>query len=141
MGDISWAYDRPNPNFASEPTRNVVIDEQLHSTGREIAAYAKRDPDRPAIVTTHGDVMTFGELEHDVDAIAASFAAAGLATGDVVALLCRNRPEWMVTYEAALRAGVTLLPVAGKTRAPTPGSNIIEPVVCIRIRSVVVDPL
>ena len=38
-------------------------------------------------------------------------------------------------------AGVALLPVAGKTRADTPGSNTIVPVVCMRIRSVVVDPL
>ena len=38
-------------------------------------------------------------------------------------------------------AGVALLGAAGKTRALTPGSNMIEPVVCMRIRSVVVDPL
>lgn len=88
-----------------------MIDEHLHSTGREIAAIARRDPDRPAIITTDGGVMTFGELEQSVDAIASAFASAGLDTGDVVALLCRNRPEWMITYEAALRAGVTLLPV------------------------------
>ena len=88
-----------------------MIDEKLHSIGREIAAISQRDPDRPAIITTDGSVMTFGQLDHEVDAVAASFAAAGLGPGDVIALLCRNRPEWMVTYEAALRAGVTLLPV------------------------------
>ncbi len=88
-----------------------MIDEKLHSIGREIAAISRRDPDRPAIITADGRVMTFGQLDHDVDAVAASFAAAGLVSGDVVALLCRNRPEWMVAYEAALRAGVTLLPV------------------------------
>ena len=38
-------------------------------------------------------------------------------------------------------AGVTLLGTAGKTRAPTPGSKIIEPVVCMRIRSDAEDPL
>ena len=38
-------------------------------------------------------------------------------------------------------AGVALLPVAGNTRALTPGSKTIVPVVCIRIRSVFVDPL
>ena len=38
-------------------------------------------------------------------------------------------------------AGVALLPVAGNVRALTPGSNTIVPVVCIRIRSVVVEPL
>lgn len=88
-----------------------MIDQDLHATGREISAIAERDPDRPAIITSSGDTMTFDELERQVDALAARFARAGLGTGDVVALLSRNRPEWMVTYEAALRAGVILLPV------------------------------
>ncbi|MEX1218435.1 MAG: AMP-binding protein [Acidimicrobiales bacterium] len=88
-----------------------MIDETLHSTGREITAIATRDPGRTAIITNSGERLTFGRLEHDVDAIASAFVTAGLEPGDVVALLCRNRPEWMITYEAALRAGVTLLPV------------------------------
>lgn len=88
-----------------------MIDQELHATGREISAIAQRDPNRPAIITPGGDTMTFSELEQKVDALASTFAQAGLQTGDVVALLSRNRPEWMVTYEAALRAGVILLPV------------------------------
>ena len=40
-----------------------------------------------------------------------------------------------------IMAGVALLPVAGNTRAATPGSKTIGPVVCMRIRSVVVEPL
>lgn len=88
-----------------------MIDADLHVSGREIAAIARRDPARAAIITTSGESMTYAELERNVDALAATFAQAGLEAGDVVALLCRNRPEWMVTYEAALRAGVILLPV------------------------------
>ena len=38
-------------------------------------------------------------------------------------------------------AGVTLLGTAGYTRAETPGSKTIEPVVCMRIRSEADDPL
>ena len=40
-----------------------------------------------------------------------------------------------------IMAGVALLGVAGKTRAPTPGSNTIEPVVCMRMRSDADEPL
>lgn len=87
-----------------------LIDNTLHATGREITGIAQRDPSRPAIISTEG-TMTFGELDVQVDALAAAFSRAGLQAGDVVALLSRNRPEWMVTYEAALRAGVILLPV------------------------------
>lgn len=88
-----------------------MIDADLHLSGREISAIARRDPERTAIITTSGKSTTYAELERHVDALAATFAQAGLEAGDVVALLCRNRPEWMVTYEAALRAGVILLPV------------------------------
>ena len=88
-----------------------MIDNILHATGREISAIAERDPDRPAIVTTAGDITTFWELERDVDALASVLADAGLEPGDVLALLCRNRPEWMIVYEAALRSGLVLLPV------------------------------
>ena len=40
-----------------------------------------------------------------------------------------------------IMAGVALLEAEEKTRALTPGSNTILPVVCMRIRSVFVDPL
>ena len=47
------------------------------------------------------------------------------------------------TFEEVLIiiAGVTLLPAVGKTRAETPGSNTIEPVVCMRMRSDADEPL
>lgn len=88
-----------------------MIDQELHATGREISAIAQRDPNRSAIIDSDGGSITFGQLEQQVDALASVFAQAGLESGDVVALLSRNRPEWMVTYEAALRSGVVLLPV------------------------------
>ena len=40
-----------------------------------------------------------------------------------------------------IMAGVALLDELGNTRALTPGSNTIVPVVCMRMRSVFVDPL
>ena len=88
-----------------------MIDEELHAVGREISAIAQRDPNRAAIVTSNGETITYGELESSVDALASAFAAHGLEPGDVVAVLSTNRPEWMMSYEAALRAGLTLLPV------------------------------
>lgn len=88
-----------------------MIDDSLHASGREIRAVAGRDPDRPAIITADGAITTFGELESEVDALASVISGAGLGPGDVVAVLSRNRPEWIIAYEAALRAGVVLLPV------------------------------
>lgn len=81
-----------------------------HATGREIAVVAATAPSRPAVLFG-GDIVDFAALEADVDALAGTLSRSGLGPGDVVALLCTNRPEWLVAYEAALRAGVVLLPV------------------------------
>lgn len=81
-----------------------------HETGRELTLVASDAPDRVAVYT-HDMEMTFADLEADADALAGTLAAHGVRPGDVVALLCTNRSEWLVTYEASLRAGVILLPV------------------------------
>ncbi|MDH3706318.1 MAG: AMP-binding protein [Acidimicrobiia bacterium] len=79
----------------------------LAQLGREISAV---DPARTAIRS--GTVtVTFGELDRQADALAAHLAQFGLGAGDTLALLSTNRPEWLVAYQAALRAGLRLVPV------------------------------
>ncbi len=78
--------------------------------GREISAVARLTPNRRAIASEHGD-LTFAELDRDAERLAGYLQNAGLAAGDVVALLCTNRPEWIVTQQAALRSGLRLVPV------------------------------
>ena len=71
---------------------------------------ARLTPKRRAIASAHGD-LTFAELDGDAERLAGYLQNAGLAAGDVVALLCTNRPEWIVTQQAALRSGLRLVPV------------------------------
>ena len=78
--------------------------------GREIALVARLAPGRRAIASEHGD-LTFAELDRSAERLAGYLQNAGLAAGDVVALLCTNRPEWIVTQQAALRSGLRLVPV------------------------------
>ena len=82
----------------------------LFASGREITLIAMTDPDRPALISDEG-VLTFVALERAVDSVAAFLAGQGLVEGDVIALLMTNRTEWVVVYLAALRAGMTLLPL------------------------------
>lgn len=98
--------DRPDPGPA------VSEDEiaELFLTGREITAIARSHPQRPAVIFG-ADSLSFADLDTQAEALAATIAARGLGPGDVVAVLCTNRPEWLVTAQAAMRAGVTLLPV------------------------------
>ena len=78
--------------------------------GREISAVARSAPERRAIASSHGD-LTFAELDRLAERLAGCLQNAGLTAGDVLALLCTNRPEWIVAQQAALRSGLALVPV------------------------------
>jgi long-chain acyl-CoA synthetase len=78
--------------------------------GRAIAYWAEIAPDRSAIVSAYGD-RTFAELDDHADQLARALRANGLVEGDAVALVCRNRPEFVETWAACRRAGFRLTPV------------------------------
>ncbi|MEX0426837.1 fatty acyl-CoA synthetase [Nocardioides sp. DS6] len=81
-----------------------------HSLGDLPRRTAQRLPDKPAIID--GDTrLTFAELEVTVDRTAAAIAAAGLAKGDRLALLCHNCWQFAVLDFAAARVGVVLVPI------------------------------
>jgi len=69
-------------------------------------AFAESAPDKPAIVMDDGRTMTYRELEERSNQVAHLFRAAGLATGDHIALALENRPELFVVTWAAQRAGL-----------------------------------
>jgi acyl-CoA synthetase (AMP-forming)/AMP-acid ligase II len=55
--------------------------------------------------------VTFGEAQSATRHLAASIQRAGVAAGERVAVLARNRLEFVLLYYAASRAGVTLVPL------------------------------
>ena len=60
----------------------------------------------PAVVdAVSGRSLTYGELAHQVERVAAGFAAQHLRKGDVVAILAPNSPEWLVACHGAIAAG------------------------------------
>lgn len=78
--------------------------------GMSVAWIARRDPRRTALLSRNGD-RTYAELNARANRLARLLRAAGLARGDVVALLCSNRPEFAETYFAVHRSGLVLTPV------------------------------
>ncbi|MEY4131044.1 MAG: long-chain-fatty-acid--CoA ligase [Actinomycetota bacterium] len=85
-------------------------DGNLAPFGRELSIVAEKYPNHPAVI--YGDEqLTFTDFERACEQLASSLVAAGLNEGDVVALLCTNRPEWLITYQAALRAGLVFVPI------------------------------
>src|SRR3954452_8287683 len=69
--------------------------------------WAAKSPEKPALVMAgSGRTLTYGELDDRSLRLAHVLRAAGLAVGDVVALLSDNRPEAYEAYWAALRSGL-----------------------------------
>ena len=54
---------------------------------------------------------TYSRLGREAWAYSQQLAACAIERGDRIALLCENRPEWVVAYFAIARAGAALVPL------------------------------
>lgn len=84
--------------------------EAAAAVGMVVAWHAAQDPDRPAIISEAGD-RTYGELNARANQLARALRRAGLRSGDAVALLCSNRPEFAEVFVACQRGGFRLTPI------------------------------
>jgi long-chain acyl-CoA synthetase len=75
-----------------------------------LAEAAAQRPDRPALLFK-GRTVTHGELQRRSDAFAAALAALGVATGDRVALLLPNCPQFLICELGAWKAGAIVVPL------------------------------
>src|SRR3984957_16805516 len=65
---------------------------------------------RPALVVRHQNVrMTYGELQHAVDKLAAGLLTLGLEPGDRIGIWSPNSSEWVLTQFATAKAGLILV--------------------------------
>lgn len=81
----------------------------LYTLGRFYSSLCDRYGERVAIQTPDRTV-TYAEVDEESTRLANAFRSMGLGTGDRIAILMRNRPEFVVTEIAAARAGVVVLP-------------------------------
>ena len=76
------------------------------------SAHVAEHGDKPAVVMgTSGETLTYRELEDASNRVAQLLRARGLRTGDRVAVLLVNRPEWYAVVWGALRSGLYVTPV------------------------------
>ncbi len=61
-----------------------------------------------------GSELSYAELRARIAQTAAGLRAAGVTAGVRVALVCENRPEWVISLLGALRAGATVVPLDPK---------------------------
>jgi fatty-acyl-CoA synthase len=72
------------------------------------AISALRTPNRPAIHDDRGTI-TFGELQGQTNALAASLRELGVREGDSIAIFCRDHRGFVEASVAASKLGATLL--------------------------------
>ncbi len=95
----------------------------MGSIAEFVTAAARRTPTGTALVAGHRR-LTWAELDTQVDAVAGGLLARGLATGDRVALLMGNRPEFVLGYLGILRAGLVALPMNAGYTAPEVAAQV-----------------
>jgi long-chain acyl-CoA synthetase len=74
------------------------------------AVFAREQPDGVALMSAQGQ-RSFAELHGNANRIASALRRRGLKPGDAVALMCRNRPEFIEVFLGALRSGLRLTPI------------------------------
>ena len=88
----------------------TLTGDELIDKGMATAVYAAANPDRMAVISPYGE-RTFRELNERANQLVRALRRLGAQSGDTVALVCRNRPEFIEVYEAALRGGFRLTPI------------------------------
>ncbi|RGA06681.1 non-ribosomal peptide synthetase [Microbispora triticiradicis] len=94
---------------ASGPDVPYASDRPLHALVEERAA---RTPDRIAVLTADGGPpLTYRDLDERADRVARRLRAAGVGTGDRVAVLLERGPAMLVAILGVLKAGGAYVPV------------------------------
>ena len=93
------SLDAENPEF-----------EDAFAAGMALAYHAAGRPDELALVTNHGD-RTFAQLNANANRLTRFLRSQGVGAGDAVAIVSKNRPEFVETLAATLRGGIRFTPV------------------------------
>jgi len=78
--------------------------------GMALAYHAAARPHRLAIASRYGD-RTFAELNAHANQLVRCLRDRGIGSGDAIAVVTHNRPEFVEAYLAAQRAGIRFTPV------------------------------
>jgi long-chain acyl-CoA synthetase len=84
---------------------------------RGVAALAKADPDRVAIVCS-GQTTTFAELDRLANSFAHQAWALVESPGDRVAVMMPNSAECFAAWHGVARAGALVVPISSRLTAP-----------------------
>ncbi|MEM9624321.1 MAG: AMP-binding protein, partial [Pseudomonadota bacterium] len=84
--------------------------EEAIQSGMLVAYHAERTPQHSAVVTEYGD-RTFAELNANANRLVRLLQQHGIGAGDSVAIVSKNRPEFIDVLAATTRAGIRFTPI------------------------------
>ena len=84
--------------------------EAASQVGMSVAWHAAQRPDDLAVISRYGN-RTFAELNANANRLARALRAAGIGEGDSIAMVSKNRPEFIEVLFAAARMGVRFTPI------------------------------
>jgi long-chain acyl-CoA synthetase len=98
MASKPWLshYDEGVPATLQPYPRKTLVD--------VVSETARLRPGHPALIFK-GEHISYGELEHRSDALAAALVAQGVKKGDRVAILMPNCPQYIIAELAVWKAG------------------------------------
>jgi acyl-CoA synthetase (AMP-forming)/AMP-acid ligase II len=80
--------------------------------GDQLRRHAQHIPEKPAIIFYHPSgerqVYSYSKLNTMVNRFAGALVGYGVQRGDVVAVMSRNSPDYVITYFAALKLGAAI---------------------------------
>ena len=91
-----------------------------------LAISARRHPDKPALVF-FGRVLSYAQVVHQCERLAARLHALGVRKGDRVLLDMQNCPQLVIAHFAILRANAVVVPVNPMNKAQELKHYITDP--------------
>jgi long-chain acyl-CoA synthetase len=92
---------------------NTEVNEELDralETGMAVAYHASTQGDALALATSFGD-RSFTQLNKRANQLLRRLRASGIGSGDAIAVVSRNRPEFIEALAASQRGGIRFTPV------------------------------
>ncbi len=83
-----------------------------------LASIIDPHPDSARALVSRGEPTTYGELRQQVAALRSGFQSLGLEPGDRFAMVCGNNWYFVITWLAALGAGLVVVPINPMVPSP-----------------------
>jgi len=102
----------------------ALLQDDFHPLSELMRLHARQQPGAPALYDDAGHSLTWQALDGWADRIAASLQHSGVPAGGVIAICALNSVRYATVFVGALRAGITVAPLAPSATAESLGAML-----------------